>query len=215
MTVTAKICGVNDALAMSAAVSGGASHVGFVFYPASPRAVTMEEAKELAALVPSSICKVGLFVDADDALIDSAINGASLDMLQLHGREAPERVAALKTRTGRPVMKVISIAIQSNFAIAERYYEVADWLMFDAKPPKGVANPMPGGNARRFDWQLLSGRDWPMPWMLAGGIKNSNVAEAVALTGANVVDCSSGVETRRGHKNATKISAFLSTVAQL
>ncbi len=215
MTVTAKICGVNDALAMEAAVKGGASHVGLVFYQPSPRAVTTEEAKDLALLVPSSICKVGLFVDADNALIDRALESASLDMLQLHGREAPERVAELKVRTGCLVMKAISVEIKSDLALAGHYDEIADWLLFDAKPPIDTVSPMPGGNARSFNWQLLSGRDWAIPWMLAGGINNSNVTEAVALTDASVVDCSSGVENLPGQKNIKKINTFLSTVAGL
>ena len=213
--VTAKICGINDPLAMEAAVEGDASHVGLNFYAPSPRAVTTDEAWLLAHPVPLSICKVGVFVDADDSLIDDVVESASLDMLQLHGAETPERVAALKSRTGRAVMKVISVASAADLTAAKHYEGIADWLMFDAKPPKDIENALPGGNARPFDWRLLSGHDWPLPWMLAGGLTTANVSEAVTLTGASLVDCSSGVEDRPGRKDPAKIRAFLAAVAAL
>ena len=215
MTVTAKICGLNESSAIDATVAGGASHIGFNFYPPSPRAVTIDEARRLVQSIPATICTVGVFVDADDALIDSAVEAAALDMLQLHGSETPDRVAALKLRTGCTVMKVISVAEAADLAEAERYFNVADWLMFDAKPPTDIENPLPGGNARSFDWQLLAGRHWPIPWMLAGGLNSADVGRAVALTGAAVVDCSSGVEDRPGSKNLDKIAEFLTVVAEL
>ena len=215
MTVTAKICGLNELSAIEAAVAGGASHVGLNFYPPSPRAVTIDEARRLVQSIPATVCTVGLFVDADDALIDSAVEAAALDMLQFHGSETPDRVAALKLRTGCTVMKVISVAETADLVRAERYCEVADWLLFDAKPPEDIENPLPGGNARSFDWQLLAGRHWPIPWMLAGGLNSANVGKAVALTGAAVVDCSSGVEDRPGSKNLDKIAEFLAVVAEL
>ena len=215
MTVTAKICGLNESSAIDATIAGGASHIGFNFYPPSPRAVTIDEARRLVQSIPATICTVGVFVDADDALIDSAVEAAALDMLQLHGSETPDRVAALKLRTGCTVMKVISVAEAADLAEAERYFNVADWLMFDAKPPTDIENPLPGGNARSFDWQLLAGRHWPIPWMLAGGLNSADVGRAVALTGAAVVDCSSGVEDRPGSKNLDKIAEFLTVVAEL
>jgi phosphoribosylanthranilate isomerase len=215
VTVTAKICGLNDPLAMDAAVDGGASHIGLQFYAPSPRVVTMDEARQLARAVPPGICKVGVFVDADDALIDAALDSAALDLLQLHGAETSERVAALKARTGCAVMKVIPIASDNDLAAAKPYYGAADWLLFDAKPPKDIENALPGGNARPFDWRLLSGHEWPLPWMLAGGLNAANVSEAVTLTGASVVDCSSGVEDRPGCKNPAQIRAFLAAVAAL
>ena len=215
MTVTAKICGLNESSAIDATVAGGASHVGLNFYPPSPRAVTNDEARRLVQSIPTTVCTVGLFVDADDALIDSAVEAAALDMLQLHGSETPNRVAALKLRTGCTVMKVISVAETADLVNAERYSEVADWLLFDAKPPTDVEHPLPGGNARSFDWQLLAGRRWSIPWMLAGGLNSANVGKAVALTGAAVVDCSSGVEDRPGSKNLDKIAKFLAVVAEL
>ena len=215
MTVTAKICGLNESSTIEAAIVGGASHVGLNFYPPSPRAVTIDEARRLVQPIPATVCTVGLFVDADDALIDSAVEAAALDMLQLHGSETPDHVAALKLRTECTVIKVISVAEAADLAEAERYYEIADWLLFDAKPPTDIENPLPGGNARSFDWQLLAARHWPIPWMLAGGLNAANVGKAVTLTGAAVVDCSSGVEDSPGSKNLDKIAEFLAVVAEL
>lgn len=215
MPVTAKICGINDPVAMQAAVSAGASHVGLVFYPPSPRAVSQQEAAALAALVPRHVTRVGLFVNAEDAAIDTVLEAVPLDMLQLHGAESPERVAALKQRTGLKVMKAIPVAEESDLAGAEAYVTVADWLLFDAKPPKGMTDALPGGNALRFEWRLLAGRRWPLPWMLAGGLDSGNAAEAVRLSGAVILDTSSGVEDSPGKKNPEKIRAFLAAVAAL
>ena len=215
MPVRAKICGINDAAAMRAAVSSGASHVGLVFYARSPRHVTPAEAAALAALVPGTIVKVGLFVDAHDDEIDAVLAATPLDLLQLHGREPPARVAALKARTGVDVMKAISVATEGDLAAADAYFDAADWLMFDAKPPKDMANALPGGNAVSFEWRWLKDREWPLPWMLAGGLNAGNVAQAARLAGASVLDTSSGVEDAPGRKNPDKIRAFLASVAAL
>lgn len=209
MTVEAKICGINDATAMRTAVAAGARFVGLVFYPPSPRAVSPEVAAELAALVPDGVTKVGLFVDPDDALIDTVLGAVPLDMLQLHGGESPERCAALRRRTGLPVMKAIKVADIGDIETAQDYLGSVDWLMFDAKAPEDMANALPGGNALSFDWTLLSGRTWPVPWMLAGGINPENVVSAVRASGASVVDVSSGVESEPGLKDPSKIRAFL------
>lgn len=200
---------------MRAAVSSGASHVGLVFYARSPRHVTPAEAAALAALVPGTIVKVGLFVDAHDDEIDAVLAATPLDLLQLHGREPPARVAALKARTGVDVMKAISVATEGDLAAADAYFDAADWLMFDAKPPKDMANALPGGNALRFEWRWLKDREWPLPWMLAGGLNAGNVARAARLAGASVLDTSSGVEDAPGRKNPDKIHAFLAAVAAL
>ncbi len=200
---------------MAAAISAGASHVGLNFYRPSPRYVTPAAAAALAAIVPGDIATVGLFVDADDALIDAVLAAAPLDLLQLHGAESPARVAALKARTGADVMKVIPVAGESDIAAAESYFDAADWLLFDAKPPKDMTNALPGGNALSFEWRLLKGREWPLPWMLAGGLNAGNVGEAVRLSGASVLDTSSGVEDAPGRKNPDKIRAFLAAVAAL
>lgn len=215
MAVAAKICGINDPVAMRTAVDHGAAYVGLVFYPPSPRSVTPGEAAALAALVPEGVGRVGLFVDPTDADIDAVLAETQLELLQLHGSEAPERVADLKARTGLKVMKAISIADESDFARADGYLDVVDWLMFDAKPPKDMANALPGGNALSFEWRLLGGRSWKRPWMLAGGLDAANVGEAVRLSGAVTVDTSSGVEDVQGKKNPEKIRAFLEAVSSL
>lgn len=215
MAVTAKICGINDPEALRLAVNGGASHVGFVFYPPSPRALRPGEAMALAASVPERVQKVGLFVDAKDEEIDRTLFMVKLDILQLHGDEGPDRVRDLKTRTGKKVMKVIKVSAPEHLRRVEPFLRIADWLMFDAKPPQGMVNALPGGNAVSFDWRLLSGRTWPLPWMLAGGLTAENVGEAVRLSGAQVVDTSSGVEDAPGRKSGEKIRAFLKTVSEL
>ena len=215
MTVTAKICGINDPEAMRAAITGRASHVGLVFYPPSPRAVSPGEAMALSAVVPERVQKVGLFVDPEDDQIDKTLSVVKLDMLQLHGDETPDRVRDLKARTGKKIMKVIKVSEPEDLVRAEAYVRIADALMFDAKPPKGMKDALPGGNAVSFDWRILSGRKWPLPWMLAGGLTKYNVETAVELSGARIVDTSSGVEDVPGHKNVDKIAEFLRAVAEI
>jgi phosphoribosylanthranilate isomerase len=208
MTVEAKICGLSTPETVDAAVAGGARWVGFATYPRSPRHVTTETLRTLAKRVPKTVGRVSFFVDADDALIDERVAAGALDLLQLHGSESPERVADIKRRTGKPVMKVITVA---EAADVERgiaaYGAVADRLMFDA-----AAGILPGGNAKAFDWTILSGRKVPLPWLLAGGLTPDNVAEAVRVTGAHAVDVSSGVEATRGVKSVALITAFLERV---
>jgi phosphoribosylanthranilate isomerase len=208
MPITVKICGLSTAESVAAAVTGGAALVGFVFYPPSPRNVTPAEAAALCAAVPGGIERVGLFVDADDATIAAALAAAPLDLLQFHGSESPDRVAAVKTIFGRKVMKAIPVAEADDLAAAEAYREIADWLIFDARPPRR-ADALPGGNGLAFDWQLLGGRSWDLPWMLSGGLAAENLAEAVRLSGAQFVDVSSGVESAPGRKDPAKIAAFL------
>jgi phosphoribosylanthranilate isomerase len=215
MTVTAKICGINDPVAMETAVAGGASHVGLVFYPPSPRAVNAAQAAALAGIAAGKATRTGLFVDPDNRLIDDVLARVPLELLQLHGRETPARVAALKERTGCKVMKAIRVGAADDIESAADYLAVADWLMFDALPPSDMKNALPGGNAVSFDWTLLAGRDWPLPWMLAGGLTVDNVADAVRLSGARVVDTSSGVEDAPGRKNPEKIRTFLAAVSAL
>lgn len=214
MAVAVKICGLNRPEAVAAAVAGGAAFVGFVFYPRSPRAVTPAEAGRLAAGVPAGIVRTGLFVDADDDMIAATLAAAPLDLLQLHGDETPERVAAIRARFGRSVMKVLPIAEEEDVAAADRYLAVVDRLMFDARPPRRP-DALPGGNGLAFDWRLLAGRSWPVPWMLAGGLTAATLAEAVRLTGAPAVDVSSGVEDAPGVKSVAKIAAFLAAARAL
>jgi phosphoribosylanthranilate isomerase len=209
MNVQVKICGISTPEAMTAAVEGGAAFVGLVFYPPSPRAVTPAQAAPLAALVPEGIIKTGLLVDADDATIDAILKDVPLDLLQLHGAESPERVAAVRARFGLQVMKVVKLRQPGDLAAVEPFLAVADRLLFDAKPPAEMENALPGGNAVAFDWTLLAGTTWPLPWMLAGGLTPENVARAVAVSGALAVDVSSGVEDAPGRKSLSKIRAFL------
>jgi len=207
MAPDVKICGLNDPDAVAAAVDGGARFVGFVFFPASPRAVSPSQAGALAAAVPEGITRVGLVVDASDGMLEMILDGASLDMLQLHGHETPERVVEVRGRFGLPVMKAVPIAGAADVAAARAYEGVADRLMFDARPPAGATRP--GGNALAFDWELLAGEAWAVPWVLAGGLNAGNLAEAVRTSGAPMVDVSSGVEDAPGVKNPDKIRAFL------
>ncbi|MFN4014343.1 MAG: phosphoribosylanthranilate isomerase [Reyranella sp.] len=212
MTVEAKICGLTTPETVDAAVEAGARFVGFVTFPRSPRHIeSLDILKSLGARVPSSVTRVGLFVDADDALIDARLATGAIDMLQLHGAETAERVAGLKARTGKPVIKAIKVASPAD---VERgiagYAGAADRLMFDA-----ADGTLPGGNATAFDWTFLSGRTVPLPWFLAGGLNPDNVAEAVRVTGARAVDVSSGVEATRGVKSVELIRAFLGAVRGL
>lgn len=209
MPIAVKICGLNTPDAVAAAVSAGADYVGFVFYPPSPRAVTPEVAAELAHGIPAGIVKVGLFVDADDALLGATLTACPLDMVQLHGRETPERVLAVAGRFAIRTMKAMRIADADDVARAEPYEAAADMLLFDAKPPANRAGALPGGNGLSFDWRLIAGRRRERPWMLSGGLDAGNVAEAVAVTGAPAVDVSSGVEVRPGVKDPRAIAAFV------
>lgn len=213
MGVDVKICGLNDPAAVAAAVEGGARLVGFVFFPASPRAVTPAKAGELGKAVPSGVVKVGLVVDADDQALAAIIKNAKVDLLQLHGHESPQRVAAIKARFGVPVMKVVAVASDADVEAARAYEDVADRLMFDARPPHGATRP--GGNARAFDWELLKGHTWRKPWILAGGLNAANIGEAVRTSGARAVDVSSGVEDAPGRKNPKKILEFLRVASTL
>lgn len=215
MTVTAKICGINSAVAMQTAVANGAGFVGLVFYPQSPRSITPGTAATLAALVPDGVTKVGLFVDPDNALLTRVLDEVPLDLLQLHGNETVDRCANIRNRFGRPVMKVIKVATLDDVGAASDYCDAVDWLMFDAKAPSSMPDALPGGNALPFDWTLLAGWSWPVPWMLAGGLDADNVATAVTKSGALVVDVSSGVESAPGKKDPTEIERFLEAVAGL
>jgi phosphoribosylanthranilate isomerase len=215
MAIEVKICGINSAEALSAAVEGGAGLVGFNFYRKSPRFLTHEAAAALARTVPASVQRVGLIVDLDNEAIASLLAAVPLDMLQLHGSEDPARVAAIRARFRKPVMKAIPLARAEDLAVADAYLPVADRLLFDAKPPASMKGAMPGGNALSFDWRLLQGHQWPKPWMLAGGLNLENLAEAVGISGARRIDVSSGVEDRPGLKSPAKIKALLALAQTL
>lgn len=202
-----KICGLREAAHVAAAVEAGARYLGFVFFPKSPRAILPAQAAALAAEVPPGVARVGLFVDPGDALLDTTLAGAPLDLIQLHGAESPARVSQIKSRFGLPVMKAVGIAGPQDLDALWDYALVADMLLVDAKPPKDAV--LPGGNGLAFDWRLLVGRKWLKPWLLAGGLTPANVAEAIRLTGAPGVDVSSGVETAPGMKDAALIRDFI------
>ncbi|MFK7743801.1 MAG: phosphoribosylanthranilate isomerase [Roseobacter sp.] len=203
-----KICGLTDAAHVAAAATAGARYVGFVFFPKSPRNVSLAQARGLALATPDGVAKVALVVNADDALLDDLTREVPVDILQLHGKETPARVAEIKARYGLPVMKAVGVADASDLAAIDTYSAVADQLLIDAKPPKGA--DLPGGNGLAFDWHLLADRKyWTKPWMLAGGLTPENVAQAVARTGARQVDVSSGVEKAPGQKDASLFSSFV------
>ncbi len=202
-----KICGLRSTEALSAAAKAGAAYAGFVFFAPSPRNLDLAVAARLAVSAAPGLCKVALTVDAEDDFLDRLLDAVPLDMLQLHGRETPDRVAALRATYRLPVMKAVGVAGEDDLAAIAEHSRAADQLLIDAKPPKGAA--LPGGNAVAFDWRLIQGRRWAVPWMLAGGLTPENVAEAVRLTGAAQVDVSSGVESAPGVKDARKIRAFV------
>lgn len=210
--IATKICGLNDQNTLDVAISNGASHIGFVFFAKSPRNLSFAQAKALAARVPSHVKKVGVFVDPDNQFIDEAVAAAALDIIQLHGSETPERVKALKERTGLIVWKAIPVRTAADIETASIYQGAADLLLFDAKPPKGA--DLPGGLGLRFDWRLLQHRQPVMPWGLSGGLDPLNVTEAIGISGARMVDISSGVEDAPGIKSAQKIKAFLKAVKE-
>lgn len=211
--IKVKICGLTRPEHVHWVAEAGAAYAGFVFFPKSPRNLSLAAAREIAIEAPPGLAKVGLVVDADDAALDALMAQVPLDMLQLHGHETPARVADVRARYGLPVMKAVGIAGAGDLAQLDDYAAVADQLLVDAKPPRDAV--LPGGNGLSFDWRLLAGRKyWTRPWMLAGGLTPDNVAEAVRLTGARQLDVSSGVETAPGVKDRDLITAFVAAARQ-
>ena len=205
-----KICGLSTPETLEAAVARGASHVGFVFFAPSPRDVAPEVAAGLAARVPDRVVRVGVFVDPGDELIDRAVAAGRLGAVQLHGT-APARVAAIRARTGLEAWAAVAVKTRTDLDAARGFVGAADRILYDAKTPPGAA--LPGGMGLRFDWGLLDGFRHPLPWALSGGLDPANVAEAIARTGAALVDVSSGVERAPGVKDVDKIAAFLQAAA--
>jgi phosphoribosylanthranilate isomerase len=204
-TTLIKICGISTPESLKACITARAEWVGFNFFPPSPRFLTSAAAAGLAAQGGDAIRRAGVFVDADDAAIAEAVAAGRLDAVQLHGHESPARVAQLKARFGLPVWKVLSVSDAEDIARAAAYNDVADFLLFDAKTPKGQ---LPGGMGLAFDWSLLAAYRGPLAWGLAGGLTPANVGEAIRLTRAGLVDTSSGVERAPGVKDVDKIAAF-------
>ncbi len=205
-----KICGLTSPGAVMAAADAGATHGGFVFFAKSPRNLAHDQARALAAITPPSLKRVILVVDADDAAIAAAVDAVNPGFIQLHGRETPARVADIRKRFGLPVIKVAGVAGPDDITTFLRDHEAnADWLMFDAKPPKG--SDRPGGLGESFDWRLLSGLKIAKPWFLAGGLSPANVADAIAQSGAHAVDASTSLESAPGQKDETLIAGFVAS----
>jgi phosphoribosylanthranilate isomerase len=208
MPVTAKICGLSTPETLEAAIAAGASHVGLVFFPPSPRNVDFDRARALIARVPPHVGTVGVFVDPDEALLSGAL-ATGIQTAQLH-KTTPERAAAIRRRV--PVWAAVAVKTRADLDQAAAYRGAADRILYDAKTPENAA--LPGGMGLRFDWKLLENLPQPLPWGLSGGLDPSNVAEAVGVTGARLVDVSSGVESAPGLKDVAKINAFLQAVAR-
>lgn len=207
MTLTVKICGLRTPETLEAALEAGADMVGFVFFPRSPRHLQYSEARTLAAQVGSRAERVALTVDADDAMLTNIVEALHPDLLQLHGRESPVRVSAIHQRFGLPVMKVLAVETRSDLGAIPLYTKIADRLLFDARAPREATRP--GGLGKPFDWHLLENLDLSIPFMLSGGLRADNVAEALRITRAPGVDVSSGVESAPGVKDPEKIRAFI------
>jgi phosphoribosylanthranilate isomerase len=210
MTLDIKICGLKTGEALAAALAGGASHVGFIFFPKSPRYIMPAEAGLLRQAARGRAKAVAVTVDADDATLDAIVAAMSPDMLQLHGSESPERVLAVKARYGRPVMKAFSIRDAADLVAIERYRGIADRFLFDAKPPKGAE--LPGGNGISFYWRVLAALDPGTGYMLSGGLNAQNIGHALRLVSPAGIDISSGVESAPGIKDVGLIEAFFRAV---
>jgi len=213
--IKVKICGITNEAALSASIEGGASHVGFLFYPRSLRNLQPEDAGKLAASVPDGVKKVGVFVDPDLETLRRTLDTIALDVIQLHGNESADDIKNFRDDTGLPVMKAVSISSRVDVEAAHGFESAADALLFDAKPPADDLDLLPGGNGLAFDWNLLAEESWGVPWVLSGGLTPENVGEAIVTSSAGFVDVSSGVEDSPGVKNPDRIKAFLRAVEEV
>lgn len=211
MVLDIKICGLKTPDTVASALDGGATHIGFIFFPKSPRHITPQTAAALREAVKGRALAVAVTVDADDELLDDIVITVKPDILQLHGHESPERVAFIKARYGLPVMKAFSVREASDLAAIAPYQGITDRFLFDAKPPKG--SDLPGGNGVSFDWELLAALDGDIDYMLSGGLNADNIAEALHKTQAPGIDISSGVERAPGEKDVRLIDNFFRAVA--
>ena len=212
MTVDVKICGISESTSLDVAITEGAKYVGFVFFPKSPRNITPDLAAQLLLNVPKTVNPVALVVDPSAELVYIIKSIPTISFIQLHGAEDPQRVSEIRKRTGKRIIKAIKVGNPEDLEIVESYTTAADMLLFDAKTPTDMIGALPGGNAVSFDWKILSGRDWKIPWMLSGGLNSQNVANAVRVSAAPAVDVSSGVECEPGIKDGARITEFLSAV---
>lgn len=210
MAIDIKICGLKTEEAMAAALDGGASHVGFIFFEKSPRNIEIAEAARLRRAARGRAQAVAVSVDADDAMLERIVEGMRPDLLQLHGKESPERIARLKERFGLPVMKAISVREKGDLDLLPAYRGIADRFLLDAKPPAGAE--LPGGNGLPFDWSILASLDGKVDYMLSGGLNAANIGQAMATARPRGIDVSSGVERAPGIKDPDLIRAFFSAV---
>ena len=202
-----KICGLTSPEAIKGAAQAGATYGGLVFYEKSPRHLSLAKAREVALAAPPGFAKVALVVNPQDAFLEEMLSQVPIDILQLHGAEQPQRVQQIKQSTGLPIMKALGIATAQDLHEIDRYAEICDQLLIDAKPAPGAK--LPGGNGLAFDWQLLENHTWKIPWMLAGGLTPENVAQAIRVTQARQIDVSSGVESAPGLKDMDKMRNFV------
>ena len=210
MALDIKICGLKTDEAMAAALAGGVSHVGFIFFAKSPRYVDPAEAGRLRQAAIGKAKAVAVTVDADDAFLDEIVEKMRPDMLQLHGAETPARVAEVKARYGLPVVKVFSVSEAADLDRLKPFIGIADRFMFDAKPPKG--SQLPGGNGVAFDWRILAGLDAGLDYMLSGGLNAANIGDALRSANPPAIDISSGVESAPGVKDPALIEQFFRAV---
>ena len=214
-SINVKICGLTDKVTVKAAVKAGASHLGFIFYPPSPRSLTPKEAGYITSTTPNHIKRVAVIVDARDDLINDIIQNLSPHILQLHGSETNHRIQEIKEKFKLPIMKAIKVADYNDIKSSQQYNDSSDFLLFDAKPPIIGKNSLPGGNGISFDWALLRSAKFKKPWFLSGGIHVGNVQEAIKITGSKSVDISSGVEDQPGVKNIAKIEGFMKSLKEV
>ncbi len=207
MSISVKICGISEAEHAHTANKAGAKWLGFVFFEKSPRNLSIETAKQMAPTLPETPKRVGVFVDADDTLIEGAVSALSLDYIQLHGKETPSEAKRLKEKFGTGIIKALGVSTESDLNKADAFKGIADYILFDAKPPSSAI--LPGGNAVSFPWHILHGKTLPYKWILAGGLSAENVQKAILESGASALDISSGVEVSNGKKSNVMIEAFL------
>jgi phosphoribosylanthranilate isomerase len=212
MSTIIKICGLSTPESVTTCIEEGADWIGFIFFPKSPRNVSVEKAAELAAPAKGKVRRIAVTVNADDALLDKIVTVMQPDILQLHGSETVERTAEIKKRFSLPVMKAFSIGTAEDLQKIEPYKEISDFILLDAKAPTG--SNLPGGNGVSFDWNLLSRLDPSMKYLLSGGLNLENIIQALDVSGARSVDISSGVESTPGVKDIAKIAAFIKTIRQ-
>ncbi len=212
MKTHVKTCGLSTEKTVSTAIEAGARYVGFVFYPPSPRNISLEQAGMLAQNVGDEALKVGVFVNPDDNLLTEVLLNVNLDILQLHGKESPERVKDIRAKFLKPIMKAVPVSSKEDIVLARKYEKIVDMLLFDAKAPNDMKNALPGGNGLAFDWKLIAEEKWNVPWMLSGGLDATNVEEAIKISGAEIVDVSSGLEKSPGKKDINKIKNFINAV---